>query len=120
MSRFALSGGVRPSRAVSLLAAAVGLGMVACVAAFFVSPFFAVGGFLLVWVVAATGIVAYHVWNAASSGGVPVARFGLEGSGPARSDQGERLRELERLRAEGLIDDAEYRAKRADIMAEDW
>jgi len=35
MSQFRASGGAGPSRAVSLLAAAVGLGMVACVVAFF-------------------------------------------------------------------------------------
>lgn len=32
----------------------------------------------------------------------------------------EKLRRLERLRQEGLVDEAEYQAKRREILSEDW
>jgi hypothetical protein len=53
--------------------------------------------------------------------GLPVARFDAEGTGlaPERSDQAARLRELEKLRADGLVTEA-YARKRAEILEEDW
>jgi hypothetical protein len=103
-----------------VLAAAVGLGMVACVLAFFVSPLLAVGGFVLLWVLTALAIVGYHVWNATSRDGVPHTVFGGEVKAPGQADQAARLRELEKLRADALVSDEEYQKKRADILNEDW
>jgi hypothetical protein len=96
--------------------------MVAAVVAFFVHPLLGVLAFVAVWVCAALGIAGFHLWNALSPRGVPVARFGFEASGPdaARSGQAARLRELEQLRADGLVSDEEYQKKRADILGEDW
>jgi hypothetical protein len=121
MSRFTGSGWARPSRPVSALGAVVAIGLVGCVALFFVSPGLAVGAFVVLWVLAALGIAAFHIWNATSPTGVPYTTVGFEGGEtPTRSDQASRLRELERLRADGLVTDVEYNRKRADILNEDW
>jgi len=81
-----------------------------------------VGAFVVLWVFPALGIVGYHLWNAASPSAVPTTRYGFEASGTdaPRSDQAERLRELEKFRADGLVTDEEYKQKRAEIMGEDW
>jgi hypothetical protein len=76
MSRFTASGGVRPSRAMSLMAAAVGLGILLTVASFFIGgPVLGIGLFVLVWIFAVVGIIGYHLWNAFSPGGADHTQF---------------------------------------------
>jgi hypothetical protein len=76
MAGFSGSGGVRPSRAASLVAAVVGLGMLIAVGAFFAGgPIVGVGVFFLVWAVAVVAIIGYHVWNAFSPHGVDQTQF---------------------------------------------
>jgi hypothetical protein len=119
MRSFRGFGTARPSRAMSRLTAFIGIGMIACVILLFISPL--VGGVLFValWLATAVAVVVYHVRNATSRDGVPHTELRVEGDG-ARTDFADRLRELEKLRDEGLITDEEYRQKRAQIMGADW
>ena len=119
MGLFSGSGTARPSKPMSWLTAAVGIGMLVSVVALFVAP--AVGGVLFValWLATVVAVIAYHVRNATSRDGVPHTELSIEGGGE-RADFADRLRELERLRDEGLISDEEYRQKRAQIMGEEW
>lgn len=119
MSIFTGSGGAYPSKTMSRFSAAVGIGMLVCVALFFVSPAVAGIAFVALWLLVMVGLIIYHLSNATSGRGVPHTRFEMQGQA-GQSDQAARLRDLEKLRQDGLISEAEYRAKRTDIMGEDW
>ena len=76
MPVFRGSGGVRPSRAMSLMTAFVGLGMLLAVGSFFLGGPLAGGVvFGLVWVGTLLAIIGYHLWNALSLRGVDQAQF---------------------------------------------
>ena len=120
MGVFSGSGRARPSKAMSWLTAAVGAGMVVCVALLFLSPALGGGLFVLLWLAVVVALVAYHVRNAIGRGGVPHTEFSFRGGGDGRADFAARLRELERLRADGLVGEDEYRRKRADILGDKW
>lgn len=71
MPAFSGSGGIRPSRAMSLVAAVVGLGMLLAVGSFLVGgPLLGIGMFFVTWMIAVVAIISYHLWNAFSPGGV--------------------------------------------------
>ena len=74
--------------------------------------------FFVVWFVALIGIILYHVLNATRSGGVPTEIIESEGDASAAKSSAERLRELEDLRSRKLISEAEYEAKRQEILKE--
>ena len=76
MPAFRGSGGVRPSRAMSLITVFVGLGMLLAVGSLFVGGPLAGGVvFGLVWVGTLLAIIGYHLWNALSPHGVDHAQF---------------------------------------------
>lgn len=76
MRSFAGSGGVRPSRAMSLMTVAVGLGMLLAVAGFLVGgPLLGAVVFFGVWVATVLAIIGYHLWNALSPRGVDHTQF---------------------------------------------
>jgi len=118
------SGGIGPSKSASVVAAIVGLGMLATVVMFFVSPLAGVSAFVVLWVVALLAIIGFHVANAVSPRGVDHTRMNFEvtssGSSTGEKPHAARLRELEQLRKDGIVSDAEYQSKRADILNEDW
>jgi hypothetical protein len=123
MAWFQGAGGVRPSKPISWLSAVVGVGMMVCVVLFFIQPGLAIPAFIGLWIVTLVGIVAYHVKNAMSSGGVDHTQFHIraeQGGSSGGADFDQRLRDLERLREDGLLTEEEYRRKRADILSEDW
>ena len=123
MSYFRGSGGARPSKAMSWLTAVVGVGMVVCVVLFFIAPVLAVACFVGLWIVTVLGIVGYHIKNATSDKGVPHTRFDFQAEiseQPRGGDFDTRLRDLQKLRDEGLVTEEEYHRKRADILNEDW
>ena len=78
MGRFSASGGIRPSPAMSWLAAAVGVGMVLSVVMFFVSPVFGIITFVGTWLLTVVGIIAYHVTNAMSPRGLHHTQFDID------------------------------------------
>ena len=125
------TGGSRPSKPISVFSALVGVGMVVVVVLFFAGgPEVGVPCFIALWIVVALGGVLYHIANAASSKGVNTGEFDFKVDGLPRPDSGrsdadepdfaERLRDLEQLRSDGLINEDEYQAKRREIMADKW
>jgi hypothetical protein len=115
----------RPSPAASIVAAVVGVFMLIFALMFFSqakAPPAMTGVFLVVWVVALIGIIIYHVLNATRPDGVPTQIIeGEDDDGdanPAPKSSGERLQELDDLHRRKLISDAEYAAKRQEILNE--
>ena len=75
---FQASGGIRPSPAMSLLAAAVGIGMLLSVVMFFVAPPLGIIVFVGTWLFTVVGIIVYHVANALSPRGVHHTQFDVD------------------------------------------
>lgn len=90
------------------------------------SSFIAV--FLVIWVIACIGIVAYSAKNLTSYSKLERERIPLtsedvveiEPDEEAAMDFAGRLRKLESLRKDGLISEEEFQAKRKEIMKEKW
>ncbi|MEM9414425.1 MAG: SHOCT domain-containing protein [Planctomycetota bacterium] len=125
------SGGSRPSKPMSLLSVVAMIGVLGvALVAFTGGPQAALPCFIVLFVLMAVGGVMYHLANAFSEDGVNTEEFDFRVSGdtPDHSlqdkqnapDFADRLRDLEQLRADGLIDEAEYQAKRRQIMDDDW
>jgi hypothetical protein len=74
--------------------------------------------FIVVWVIILVGIIIYHIANATRSSGVPTEIIEGEDGSPGSRSTAERLQELEGLRSRRLISEAEYEAKRKDILRE--
>jgi hypothetical protein len=110
---------VKPGRAMSAIAVVAGIGMLI----FGVTTFGAnAGSFKMLWVGVIVAIILYHLANVL---GLPVSGiYTIEAEMPARvveqPDVATALRTLDALHAEGIINDAEYAAKRAEIMQRRW
>ncbi|MGE4545507.1 MAG: SHOCT domain-containing protein [Pedobacter sp.] len=86
------------------------------------------GGFFLLWVVVCIAMIIFYVRMLSKSinpEDQSLVDFQFEASGVADTsgrdnDFAGRLRHLEELKRDGLITEAEYRDKRAQIMAEKW
>lgn len=124
MARLSGVAGMRPSRPMSALAVVVGIGMLLTFATFFYSPLAGVGGFVVLWVITLLAIIGYHAWNALHPRGVPHSQVDFDvrhsAASSGQSPFAERLRELEQLHRSGLVSDAEYQAKRSEIMQMKW
>jgi hypothetical protein len=104
--------GVKPGKAVSVVGTVIGilffvLGLTVIVPTF--------GVFGLVWTVAAGAIAAFYAYNLFSQTGASDYQVDVDASGNG-ADLDTRLRELTRLRQEGLVSDDEYQQKRAEIL----
>jgi hypothetical protein len=118
---------IRPSRGSSAVAVVVGVVML-IVGATVLLPNIGnapapAGLFLTVWFGGGITVIVYHLINA-SGGNVPSGTVIEEetsaaetsiGLSPARSAE-DRLRELDSLRAQRLIDEGEYARKREEIL----
>ena len=116
------TGGARPSRPMSWLTAVVGVGMLVTVTLFAFATGVGVAAFLALWVLVVVSIVGYHIRNATSDRGVPHTQvdFTAHHDAPPAADFADRLRELEKLRQDGLITEDEYQRKRDEIMQARW
>ncbi len=74
--------------------------------------------FLAIWAVACIGIFV-HAVRVARGRGALGGVLEVEAEGP-QDDFDSRLRKLERLRADGLVDEEEYHRKRGEILADKW
>jgi hypothetical protein len=72
--------------------------------------------FLVVWFVGLIAVIIYHVVNATRSKGLPTQIIESEDSDAAPKSAAERLEGLEELRSSKLVSDAEYEAKRQEIL----
>jgi hypothetical protein len=72
------TGGAGPSRAASLMAVVVGIGMLVTFVMFFTQPRFGIGSFIVLWVVAPLSIIGFHLYNALSHRGVHHTQFSFQ------------------------------------------
>ena len=110
----------RPSRATGILGTVMG-GVFVLIGIFFAIP--NAGAFGVLWTLFAVAITAFNAYNAFGKKYVgPEIRTEEDGAedAPAAAQAGaaERLRELEGLRAQGLITEEEYARKRQEILSE--
>ncbi len=108
---------VRPSKPMSAMALAVGIGFV-IIGIAVITPQF--GFFGVLWTLVALAITVYHGVNVFSNRGAPLYQADLEGSDRPASppDVASRLEQLEELKRGGRVSDAEYQEQRARILKE--
>jgi hypothetical protein len=85
--------------------------------------FLAILLFMIGWIGTAVYLLIYHIKNINRPQGVPLFEVETEsGPGDARgeTDFARKLRDLEQLKKDGLINQEEYSRKRSEIMAEKW
>lgn len=109
----------RPSRATGILGTVMG-GVFVLIGIFFAIP--NAGALGVLWTLFAVAITAFNAYNAFGKKYVgPEIRIeedGAEDAPAAPAGAAERLRELEGLRAQGLITEEEYARKRQEILSE--
>ncbi|WP_105614707.1 SHOCT domain-containing protein [Vallitalea okinawensis] len=77
--------------------------------------------FLLIWTGIAVYITYYHYRNGFTDNPIGLYDIDVEESNPKKEENfGDKLRELEQLKADGLITESEYRKKRSEIMDKEW
>ena len=79
------------------------------------------GFFALIWVVACSSIFIYSLklYRLFKKGKIEVAEIGQE-NGPETGGFASRLRDLEALKEDNLINEDVYRKKREEILKEKW
>ena len=82
-------------------------------------PFVAL--FALIWVAGCISILLYSAktLKLVETGKIEIAELG-DGDQPQDSAFAQRLRDLEALKKEGLVSDAEYQKKREQILQDKW
>src|SRR5262245_56640643 len=105
---------IRPSRAASLLAMCIGILFVI----FGLTLGERFGPFGLIWTIGAVGITLYSAWNAFSPRGVATQVIDIDGNLKPKPTTANSLNDLDTLRQRGLVTDAEYERKRAEILNE--
>ena len=77
--------------------------------------------FALIWVVGCISILLYSAktLKLIRAGKIEIAELG-DGDQPQDSAFAQRLRDLEALKKEGLVSDAEYQKKREQILQDKW
>ena len=82
-------------------------------------PFVAL--FALIWVVACIAILIHSAktLKLVKTGKIEIAELG-DGNQPRDNAFAQRLRDLETLKKEGLVSDAEYQNKREQILQDKW
>lgn len=110
---------VKPSKSASALGMVVGAVFVG-IGLFVAIP--TAGAFGVFWTLVAVAITGYHAVNVFSDKGVAVSEVVADHDPPAAEPlpPDERLRRLEKLRADGLLTDDEYARKRAELLGEKW
>jgi len=124
-----LNSQVKPSKSTSLMGAIVGFFMMIFGIVFFATvsqeSTFDDGGqiisaFFILFILTALCITVFYAWNFFSDKGVSVFDVNIESDSttapPPADDAATRLRQLDKLKSEGLINDEEYTRKREDIL----
>src|SRR5262249_28342893 len=108
--------GVKPGKPASAAGLVVGVLFVMLGLAV-IPPLF--GPFGLLWTVVAAVIALCHGYNLFSRRGAPAYEVDVE-PGAAPEDFETKLRKLARLKEDGLIHEAEYEQKRAELLRQRW
>ncbi len=104
--------GMKPGKAVSVLAMVVGC-LFILLGLFVIVPIF--GLFGVVWTVVAAGITLFYAYNLFSGRGASLYEVDVE-SPKSVDDLDASLRKLAKLKQDGLLSDAEYEQKRAEAL----
>ena len=79
-----------------------------------------ISAFFILFILTALCITVFYAWNFFSDKGVSVFDVNIESDSttapPPADDAATRLRQLDKLKSEGLINDEEYTRKREDIL----
>lgn len=115
------SGSERPTKEVSQRAiismVAVGVAIVAGLVTQNVLVF--MGFFVVAWLITAGGIFLFHVRNASGKGeGYSESEGTIQSIPAVERSRTERLTELKQLREQDLIGEDDYKARKAEILAE--
>lgn len=108
--------GVRPGKSISLVGMAGGFIFVV-LGLTVIMPLFGIFG--LAWTAVAGCIALYHAYNFFSPRGVSAYEVNVGGNNPPE-DFDATLRKLAKLREDGLVSEAEYEQKRAEVMRQRW
>jgi hypothetical protein len=79
--------------------------------------------FMIGWIGIALYMLVYHVRNIKRPEGLPlfeVQSDAVSGEAGSEPDFARKLRDLEQLKTDGLINQEEYSRKRSEILAEKW
>jgi hypothetical protein len=79
--------------------------------------------FIIGWIGIVIYMLVYHIRNIKKPGGLPL--FEVQSDADSGADSAEpgfarKLRDLEQLKTDGLINQEEYSRKRSEILAEKW
>ncbi|TFD96635.1 SHOCT domain-containing protein [Jeotgalibacillus salarius] len=110
---------VKPGKGVSALAMAGGIVFI-IIGVLFVIPQF--GAFGILWTLFAAGITIFHAINVFSKNGAPAyeASVPADVSAGKESSYEEKIRQLHRLKEEGLVTEEEFQKKKAELLNEKW
>ena len=107
---------IKPSKTSSAIGTVIG----GCFVIFGISLLSSSGSnpFIVAWTIGAAGITIYYIVNLFSDKAPPMEEIDFDDTTfPAEhSNETERLRELEKLKAENLITEQEYEQKRKEII----
>lgn len=110
---------MRPSREVSILSFLMGV-IFTGIGLFVVIPMISSNGgpgwFGIVWTLGALGMTIFHGVNAFTDRGIAVEEIQFDSKDSSKSAS-ERLAEIEEMKNRGIISQAEYNQKRAEIIA---
>jgi hypothetical protein len=104
--------GVRPGKAASIVGMVIG-GIFVVLGVAVVTPVF--GAFGLVWTAAAAAIALFYAYNAFSGRGLSTYEVNVD-SPDSVQDLDASLRQLAKLKEDGLLSEQEYEQKRAEVM----
>lgn len=123
-------GKMKYSKPISLIGMIAGIGLVIFGVTFFGSEVFSSNNtppfvilFFILWIGIAIGITVFHGTNVFSKKGVSFVDIDLKSDGQEnRGANGfeEKLRKLNALRRDNLIDEDEFKIKRQEIMQQKW
>jgi len=77
--------------------------------------------FMLGWIGTAVFMLVYHAANLTRPKGLPFMNLDSDAAAPdAPQDPAQRLRDLEKLKMDGLVTEEEYKRKREEILSQKW
>ncbi|MBF4694218.1 SHOCT domain-containing protein [Fusibacter ferrireducens] len=110
---------VKPSKSQSIIGMVMGIVFVIIG----ISQLRLFGLFGVIWTLAALGITIMHAYNVFSEKGISTFEMDIEtmdSQAPKSEDFETRMRQLNALKEDGLISEAEFEAKRKTILEDKW
>jgi hypothetical protein len=111
---------IKPSKPTAVLGMVVGIVFIG-LGLFVIIPMF--GAFGIFWTLVAAAITVFNAVNAFSDKGIATTEIVADRGDPSPAEEvpfDERLRRLQQLKADGLITEDEFQAKRTEMLNERW